>query len=444
MGLTSGLLIGLAAFLAATAFAGTLWMWRRLASPRPSHVVARIGLLLWAQLTVMLVIFLSVNKSFGFFASWSDLLGTNNTTGVIVAPSHQADGQSHQADGQSHQADGQSHQADGQSHQADGQSHQADGQSAPIRSQGTGVLASRTASGRTGLSWSLTTGHGWSRYGRLQVVRITGVRSGIAANAYLYLPPQYFSRAPAGRTFPVIVVISGHVTAAGDPYSAVSLAVTAAQETEAGRARPAIYVMLGVSVAGATGGTGGTGRDLGCLDVPGGPQAATFFAQDLPAAIESAYPAAAAAAGWGVLGDASGAYCALSLAMTHSDRFAVAAAPLAGYGPPPGSAGTRPGTAGWWLSGGSRLLRQQNNLGWRLVHLPPQPISLFFLRAGPSGPQVSSGGAGTSTPAARAFLSLPRLPTHVTQITLATGPQPLAPALDRITAVLTASTPTAP
>ncbi len=404
MGLTSGLLIGLAAFLAATAFAGTLWMWRRLASPRPSQVVARIGLLLWAQLTVMLVIFLSVNKSFGFFASWQDLFGTNNTTGVIVAPSHQAGGQS-----------------------------------APIRSQGTGVLASRTASGRTGLSWSLTTGHDWSRYGRLQLVRITGVRSGIAANAYVYLPPQYFSPAPAGRTFPVIVVISGHVTAAGDPYSAVSLAVTAAQETEAGRARPAIYVLLGVPVP------GGTGRDLGCLDVPGGPQAATFFAQDLPAAIESAYPAAAAAAGWGVLGDASGAYCALSLAMAHSDRFAVAAAPLAGYGPPPGSAGTRPGTAGWWLSGGSRLLRQQNDLGWRLVHLPPQPISLFFLRAGPGGPQVSSGGAGTSTPAAaRAFLSLLRLPTHVRQITLATGRQPLAPALDRITAVLTASTPMAP
>ncbi|HUK68893.1 MAG TPA: hypothetical protein VLW50_09115 [Streptosporangiaceae bacterium] len=417
MGLTSGLLIGLAGFFAATAFAGTLWMWRRLASPRPSHLLARIGLLLWAQVTVMLVIFLSVNKSFGFFASWPDLFGTNNTTGVIVAPHHQSGGQS-----------------------------------APIRTRGTGALASRTATGRSGPTWSLTTGHDWSRYGRLQLVRITGLRSGIVASAYIYLPPQSFSPAQAGRTFPVIVVISDHVTTAGDPYSAVSLAVTAAAEIDAGRARPAIYVMVGASAAGGTGraggigeGTGGArgaGRDLGCLDVPGGPQAATFFAQDLPTAIESAYPATQAPAGWAVLGDASGSYCALSLAMAHSDRFAVAAAPLAGYGAPPGSAGTRPGTAGWWLSGGSPLIRQENDLSWRLVNLPPQPISLFFLRAGQGEPRVRSGDDATGTPApARAFLSPVRFPTHVTQITLATGPRPLAPALDRIMAAVTAPAP---
>jgi len=68
VGLTSGSLIGLAGFLAVTAFAGTLLVWRRVASARPSHVLARIGLLVWAQVTVMLVIFLSVNRSFGFFA----------------------------------------------------------------------------------------------------------------------------------------------------------------------------------------------------------------------------------------------------------------------------------------------------------------------------------------------------------------------------------------
>ena len=406
MGLTSGLLIGLAAFLAASAFVGTLWMWRRLASPPPSHVVARIGLLLWAQVTVMLVIFLSVNKSFGFFASWSDLFGTNSATGVIVAPRHQTGGQS-----------------------------------APIHSQGTGVLASRAASSRTGPAWSLTTGHEWSRYGRLQLIRISGIRSGIVANAYVYLPAQYFSVAPPGRTFPVIVVVSDHVTTPGDPYSAVSLAVTAAGEVDAGRAQ-AIYVMLGASVRGGSGGSGGSGGaggagggDLGCLDVPGGPQAATFFAQDVPAAIESAYPASQVAAGWAVLGDASGGYCALSLAMAHSDRFAVAVAPLAAYGAPPDSAGTRPGTAGWWLSGGRNLLRDENDLGWRLRNLPPQPITLFFLRAG-AGERQRNGAE--SAAAAQAFLSLMRPPTYVTQITLATGSRPLAPVLDRITAVLTA------
>jgi len=408
VGLTSGLLIGLAGFLAAGAFAGTLWMWRRLASPQPAHVVARVGLLLWAQATVMLVLFLSVNKSFGFFASWSDLFGTNNTTGVIVVPQHQSGGQP-----------------------------------VPIQSQGTGELGSRPADGPTGQGTSLTSpdGHGRSRNGQLQLVRINGVRSGINASAYVYLPSQYFMSAAVHRAFPVIVVISDHVTTAGDPYGAVSLAATAAEEIDAGRARPAIYVMIVASVIG--------GRDRGCLDVPGGPQAATFFSEDLPAAIESSYPVSRVAAGWAVLGDASGAYCALSLAMAHSDRFGVAAAPSAGYGPPPGSVGTRPGTAGWWLSGGSHLLSDESDLGWRLRNLPPPPISLlFFLPAGSGELQGSRGqpGATQRTAAdARDFVSLVRLPTNVTQITLAAGPRPLGPVLDQITAALKEpAAPTAP
>ncbi|HKB29703.1 MAG TPA: alpha/beta hydrolase-fold protein [Streptosporangiaceae bacterium] len=392
MGLTSGLLIGLAGFFAAGAFAGTLLMWRRLATPRPGHVLARAGLLLAAQVSVMLVIFLSVNRSFGFFASWSDLFGTNNTTGQIVAPRHQNGGQP-----------------------------------APIQSPGTGELAARTPPGlpRTGQGSLLTApgGTAGSRYGRLQPVRIDGVRSGISAAAYVYLPPQYFWPAEAGRTLPVIVVISGHVTTAGDPYSAASLALTAAQEITARRARPAIYVMLSASAAGR--------RDLGCLDVPGGPQAATFFAQDLPSAIESSYPASRVAAGWAVLGDAAGGYCALSLAMAHSDRFGVAAAPLAAYSTPPGSTGTRPGAPGWWMSGGSQQLRDESDLSWRLRNMPPPPVSLCFVRSAAAGP-----GSTQRAGAARAFLALAKPPTHVAEITLAAGPWPLAPVLDRLAAEL--------
>ncbi len=402
MGLTSGLLIGLAGFFAAGSFALTLGLWRRLATPGPSHVPARLALLLCAQVSVMLVIFLSVNKSFGFFASWPDLFGTNNSTGQIVTPGQPGGNQP-----------------------------------TPVRSQGAGEVAARTPAGwpPTGPG-SLPTAPSASasaRYGRLSLVRVNGVRSGISATAYVYLPPQYFWPAPAGRTFGAVVVISGRVGSPGDPYSAASLAVTAAGQIAAGRARPAIYVMLSPSVAG--------GRDRGCLDVPGGPQAATFFAQDLTSAIESSYPVSHAAAGWTALGDPSGGYCALSLAVRHSDRFGAAAAPLAGYGPPPGSAGTRPGTPGWWMSGGSQALAKESDLTWRLQHLPPPPVSLCFLRDAAGQRQAGNGGQGSvggSQPgsAATAFLALMKAPTRVSQVALATGPRPLAPVLDRITTQL--------
>jgi Putative esterase len=389
VGLTSGSLIGLAGFFATGAFALTLGMWRRLATP--GHVLARLALLLCAQVSVMLVLFLSVNKSFGFFASWSDLFGTNDGTGQIVAPRHPG-------------------------------GHQP----RPIQSQGAGEVAARTPPGWPPAGPGSLPAPGalaGSRYGLLSLVRVNGARSGISASAYVYLPPQYFWPAQAGQTFGVVVVISGRVASPGAPYSAASLAATAADEIAAGRARPAIYVMLSPAVAG--------GRDRGCLDVPGGPLAATFFSQDLTSAIESSYPVSHAAAGWTVLGDPAGGYCALSLAMRHSDRFGAATAPLAGYGAPPGSAGTRPGTTGWWLSGGSQQLARQNDLAWRLRNLPPPPVTLCFLRGGAAG-QPGSAHKG----AAAAFLALLKPPARVSQLSLTSGPGSLAPVIDRITAQL--------
>jgi hypothetical protein len=395
VGLTSGLLIGFAGFLAVAAFAGTMWLWPRVAGPRRAHVLARAGLLVVAQATVMLVLFLSVNRSFGFFASWSDLLGRNHATGVIVAPAR----------------------------------HNGSARPASSASPGgldlshTAGLVTRTGDlSRRGWPAALIGGRDPSRHGELRLAHITGTRSGISATAYVYLPPQYFRGGAAGRTFGVVIIISDRVGTAGDPYGAVPVALTAARQIETGRAQPAIYVMLAPAVAG--------GRDRGCLDVPGGPQAATFFSQDLPAAIRAAYPVSAGPEGWAAVGDASGGYCALSLAMAHSDRFAVAAAPLAPYGLPPGMTGTRPDSPGWWLSGGSTAIRNQDDLTWRLRYMPPQPVTMFFTR-GPAGTPVH----------ADTWRSLARPPTRVAEITFSGGPEPLAPVLDAVTSALTLAGP---
>lgn len=398
MDLTSGWLIGFAAVATLAALTATLRAWPRLASTTPRHLLERAVLLIVTQVAMLLLIFLSVNASGEFFATWSDLFGTNHTTGVI-APA----------------------------------SHAASGQPSPAASGRTGGLL--TPIGTAG-SPALTGLRGRAELGELQLVRITGLRSGIGVSAYLYLPPQYFRPARTGQRFPVIVAVSDHVTAAGDAYSAASLAATAAAEIEAGRARPAIYVMVPVAVADP--------RDRGCLDVPGGPQAATFFTQDLPAAIEAAYPASQSAAGWAVLGDAGGGYCAIGLAMAHSDRFGVAAAPLAQYGLPPGADDLRPGSVGWWMFGGSAALRDESDLRWRLRYWPAQPISLLFLRAPAATPGPRPGSSGTSAPASatpspvQLFVSLSVPPASVAELTLAAGPRPLAPALDRISAALSA------
>ncbi|CAM5397307.1 esterase [Streptomyces badius] len=52
---------------------------------------------------------------------------------------------------------------------------------------------------------------------------------------------------------------------------------------KAGKARPMILVMLRPTVA--------PPRDTECVDVPGGPQTETFFAEDLPEAVTGTYRA---------------------------------------------------------------------------------------------------------------------------------------------------------
>jgi len=160
--------------------------------------------------------------------------------------------------------------------------------------------------------------------------------------------------------------------------------------------------------------------DQGCLNQPGGVQAQTFFAQDVPRVLQTAAAASSSASQWALLGDQSGGYCALQLALDDSGVFSVAAAPPASYARPPG-----PGAAG------SPQLSQQDDLLWQLRHLPPQPLSVLV--AGP--------GAAPGLGPARELAALARPPMHVASASLAPGRWPLTPVLDWIGAVLRAPAP---
>ena len=144
-----------------------------------------------------------------------------------------------------------------------------------------------------------------------------------------------------------------------------------------------------------------------CLDVPGGPQVAAFYSEDLPQLIRSGFPASTSSAQWAVAGDGTGGYCALQLALTNSAVYSVAAAPPGYYTPPAG-----PRERG--LTG---LLRQQENLLYLLRHQPMQPVSVLF-----------TNGSLAAAP----VLALAREPMRVMITPLAAGNWPLAPVLDRI------------
>jgi Putative esterase len=340
-------LLVLLAVLAAALLAGTLWLWPVLARRGAAFVALRIALLVALQASVIGAVFVWVNRVNEFYVSWSDLLGTSHPAAQVAAV-------------------------------------------APGAVRGVAVSP---GSGIETLASSpvVVPGARPGRGGRLDKVRFDGVLSGIVATGYVYLPPGY---SPAVRPLPVIVVISGQ---AGG-YGAPRVAATAAAQIAARRMPRAIIAMLPPAVAGRA--------SQGCLDSPGGPQAGTFFSQDLPLALVRAYRAVPGPSGWAVLGGPGGGYCALQLATAPSGQFRAAATAPGAYTAPPGG-GTA--AAGPWL-------RAQDSMLWRLRHWPPPPVRVLFTGAG----------------GAQQFVSLVRPPTTVATAGPVAGPAPLAPVLDWI------------
>ena len=240
----------------------------------------------------------------------------------------------------------------------------------------------------------------WATLGRVESVTITGVRSRLASHAFVYLPPQYFQAAYRRRAFPAAEVFTGFPGTDLNLLKGLNFPRRLLGEIQTRRARPTVLVMMRPSV--------NFPRDTECTDVPKGPQALSFFAQDVPLAIAGTHRVQTR--GWGAIGDSTGGYCAAKLAMLDSDVF-PAAVTLSGY-----FHTLRDNTTGE-LWGGSRVLKNLNNLEWRLRHLPPPPVSILVTTA-----KDEAGSSGYAD--SRRFLDLAQkvgLPLRVDSLILDHG-----------------------
>jgi hypothetical protein len=167
----------------------------------------------------------------------------------------------------------------------------------------------------------------------------------------------------------------------------------------AGKVQPMVIVMMRPTP------TSLMPRDTECTDIPGGPQVLTFYTQDVPDRIMSTYRVATSYHGWGVMGDSTGGYCAVKLAMFDSERF-TAAVSMAGY------FYERKDWQTGDLYDGSKGVREDNNLISRLQHLPPPPISVLVTTS-PDGERDFGE--------ARKFLQLARAPMATDKILVPGG-----------------------
>ncbi|GAA3394160.1 alpha/beta hydrolase [Streptomyces roseoviridis] len=345
MGLTSNKVLALAVALAVVFFVATIWLWPRLARGGWKSVLGRVGLLLATQLTLFASVGLAANNSFLFYGSWADLFGQEQDMGVVV-------------------------------------DHSAG--SRDVKVVGTQALdvpgGSRPAVG-----------------GQIQKVVIAGEKSKIDSPAYVYLPPEYFQGRYAKSTFPASVVLTGYPGTAENLLKGLKYPKTAYQQVKDKKMQPMILVMLRPTVA--------PPRDTECVDIPGGPQTETFFAEDLPKAISETYRVGTKPRNWGFMGNSTGGYCALKIALHHPDRFAAGAGFSAYY------KAAEDVTTGD-LFHGKKELRKRADLLWSLDNRP-QGKSSFLVTTSKKGEGNLKGTL--------AFIKKVKAPARVSSITLDSG-----------------------
>jgi S-formylglutathione hydrolase FrmB len=217
-----------------------------------------------------------------------------------------------------------------------------------------------------GSSWQVPTRWSdpatWPDRGTIVTTTLYGTASGLAERAYIYLPPVYFGLAPA-RNLPITIVFSGYPGTAQELIARGRYPDALLTGLATNQVAPMVLVMLPPAVT--------FPWDTECTDIPNGPQAFTYYSHDLPDAVADQFHLNPT--GYASIGDSTGGYCAAKLESLDPSRFTVAVA-LSGYFHPAADSTTHG-------EFNDTTLRDRNDLGWRLQHLPAPPVALLLATA---------------------------------------------------------------
>jgi enterochelin esterase-like enzyme len=203
---------------------------------------------------------------------------------------------------------------------------------------------------------------------------VPGAASGVAPRTvYVYFPPQYFQKSFQTYRFPVIELLHGFPGQPEDWITVVGVTTMLQELITANLAKPAVLVMPDAN--------GGRGISLQCLNQVGGPQDATFLAEDLPLFIARKFRVQPPGAAWGIAGYSEGGFCAANLGLKYGSRFGYSGV-LSGYFQPSDNQLTHPSRVVNPF-GGSKTLKKENTPDDLVNSLPAgDPVPQFWLGVG--------------------------------------------------------------
>ncbi|MFD8737007.1 alpha/beta hydrolase [Streptomyces sp. NPDC059618] len=321
-----------------------LVLWSRVPGPAPVRAASRLLMLLFAQGTAISLVFVLVNNANNLYDNWADLLGTGNHVQ----------------------------------------------QAADLGVDGTGGISLKTLP-RVRQVFRPADGPHMRQAGGVRVTDLRGRVSGVNAEVYVWLPPQYDQPAYRHRKFPVVELFSGYPGSAKAWFGSAHVHEQLRPMMLDGRVAPFILVAPRTNLLARA--------DTGCANIPGTVNADSWLSIDVPRMITDNFRAESGAAGWATAGYSAGAHCATKLAVAHPDRYRAAVS-MSGYNDPMGERSS--------LAGRSPELRRQNNpyLLLRADRVPPR-IGLYF-----------SGESGDGYQSAAAIQAIAKPPTSVDVVLL--------------------------
>ncbi|MFF3515843.1 alpha/beta hydrolase [Streptomyces sp. NPDC002573] len=325
--------------LVAIALILPLFLWSRIRGPVLLRHAARVAMLLFAQVTAVTLVFVLVNNANSLYDNWSDLLGTGNHVS----------------------------------------------QAADLGKDGTGGIQIK-ALPKIHQAFTPADGPGMRSAGGVSVTQLKGQVSGVDAEVYVWLPPQYNDPAYKNKKFPVVELLSGYPGSAKAWFGSLQVHEQLLPLMRTGQVAPFILVAPRTNLIAKV--------DTGCANIPGVVNADTWLSIDVPKMVTDNFRAQSAPNGWAAAGYSAGAHCAAKLATAHPDRYRAAIS-LSGYNDPIGERKS--------LAARTIALRHANNPYFLLKgqHTPPH-ISLYL-----------SGQLGDGYQAAAALEQIAKPPTVV-------------------------------
>ncbi|WP_406207034.1 esterase family protein [Kitasatospora sp. NBC_01560] len=313
-----------------------LLLWSRARGPRPVRILSRLAMIVFCQVTAVLMVFVMVNNANLIYGSWDDLLGTGNHVRAVpqVPPAEP-----------------------GAAGTAGGAQSGGDAKAPRATQQFRGVDDPKVPND-------------------VQKTDLKGQLSGVDGEVLVWLPPQYHDPAFKDRKFPVVELIPGFPGSSSTWYGTLRVSEQLKPLMQQGKVAPFILVSPRTLLL-------GNSTDAGCTDVPGKVNADTWLTRDVPQMVLDNFRADPSPDRWAVAGYSAGAHCATKLSLAHPNRYRAGVS-LSGY--------NDPATEKDSLVGKDPKLREANN-PVAIVKAAAQPPKVALYISGNKGDGYEDGQA---------------------------------------------------